>query len=154
MLRIPLCNQNIMVQTHRLTPTYLLTYVPTYLPTYLHMLWAGRATTYGIWSVSAQLQNEFGSCPSWTVSIILAFQNTTAYHLGWYETSSPSAKELEALSMCVCGLHGVQMCLFVCQCVAVECGLYGSVTSVDGLFAQYLAIYNNEYLSNTNHVPK
>ena len=24
-----------MVQTHRLTPTYLLTYVPTYLPTYI-----------------------------------------------------------------------------------------------------------------------
>ena len=61
--------------------------------------------------VSAQLSNEFGYCPWCTVSIVLYFNalsllfcifiNTTSYHLGRYDTSPPSTKELHGFTNCV-----------------------------------------------------
>ena len=48
--------------------------------------------------MSAQLSNIFGNCRSYfTVSLMfLHLINETAYHLGRYEPSSPSTKELNA----------------------------------------------------------
>ena len=48
--------------------------------------------------VSAQLSNNFGYCP-WCSVPFCIFINTTAYHLGRYEPSTPSTKELHGLRL-------------------------------------------------------
>ena len=61
----------------------------------------GSAASNEIWRfVLAQCSNKFGYCPSRTPPIFWHFINTTTHHLGIYEPSSPSTKELHRTSMC------------------------------------------------------